>query len=144
MCGRSISPSARQREAPRVARKQIGLEPDVQPLGSRPGDVPGVLAEGVPLAEVAGLGEAEHLPGRRPHPVGSDDERCADRLTTHDVDHHTVRVEVERSHRMALHDLHTCSRGEVDERCIELDPRRGRRVDALSGREGHADLAAGG
>ena len=62
-----------QRERPGVAGREVGLEPHVQLLGGRAGDVPGVLAEAVPLTEVARLAGAERLADRAPHAVGGDD-----------------------------------------------------------------------
>ena len=85
-----VHPAVGQREAPRVAGQQIGLEPHVQVLGCRPGHVAGVLAERVPLAEVAGLGVAEQLAHRRPHPVGGDEVAGGDGADAVDLGEHEV------------------------------------------------------
>src|SRR5262249_22244205 len=48
-----VGPPAGQRERPRVPREEVGVEPHEEVATGRAVDAPGVLAEGVPLAEVA-------------------------------------------------------------------------------------------
>ena len=65
--------AAGQRERPRVAGEEVGLEPHPQPVGRGPGHAVEVLPERVPLTEVAGRRQPERLAHGRPHAVGGDD-----------------------------------------------------------------------
>lgn len=58
-----VGPAPGEGEAPRVAGQQVGLEPDVEVAGRR-AHVGHVLAEGLPLAAVAVVRQAEEAPGR--------------------------------------------------------------------------------
>ena len=68
-----------QRERPRVAGREVRLEPDVELLAAGPVTLLGVLTEAVPFAEVAGLAGAERLAHRAPHAVGRHDVAGGDR-----------------------------------------------------------------
>ncbi len=85
-----VDAAAGQRERPRVPGQEVGLEPDVEVVARRSGDAAAVLPEGVPLAEVAGRGEAGGLADRAPHPVGGDDVAGADRTSAGDADDDVV------------------------------------------------------
>ena len=68
-----IGPTSGEGEAPHVTGQQVGLEPNDESLGRRPRDVAGILAERVPLAEVAGLANSQGLAGGGPHSIGGND-----------------------------------------------------------------------
>ena len=136
-----VGPTSGKREAPHVPGQQVGLEPHDQSLGRRPRDVAGVLAERVPLAEVAGLANSEGLAGGGPHPIGGDDiprRRCVPTPSTSiSTDSGPGRMSAER---VALVNRRTRIDRQVDERGVELAPRRGRGEDPVGG-QGHAHFA---
>ena len=138
-----VDPAAGQREAPHVARQQLGLEPDDQPFGSRAGDVAGVLAEGVPFTEVAGLTDTECLACRRPHSIGRDDVAGFDGSEPFNVDFDRRRRLSDRMHGVSLMHRRSSLDRKVHQSGIELAPRRGRREDAVA-RQWHAHLATRG
>ena len=118
-----VGPPAGQRERPRVAGEQVGLEPHVQALGGRPGDVADVLAEGVPLAEVAGLGEAERLAHgattcRRRRRRSRERTSPSPSTSTRTRSCSSGR---DRTEPVAVVDLDPGRAGQVDERRVELD-----------------------
>ena len=67
-----VRPAVGQWERPRVPGQEVGLEPHVQVVGCRAGDVADVGPEGVPLAEVTRHGQTGRLAHRAPHPIGGD------------------------------------------------------------------------
>ena len=148
-----VRSSVGQREAPHVPGQQVGFEPDVEPLACRAGDVAGVLAEGVPLAEVARLGQAEQLPRRRPHAVGRDHVATADRQfdavtrvrrrhAEHAVDMVALLVDV--GDGPPLVEFGAVAHGHRHERRIEFATWGGRREHPIgSAGERHPHLAAG-
>ena len=117
------SPS-RERERPRVPGEQVRLEPHPQVLGAGAGDAVEVLAEGVPLTEVAAGAEVEGLADGRPHAVGRDHVASRDGAEGVDLDGRPIARH--RSHRreaVAVVDLHAGGPGQVDQCGVELEPR---------------------
>ena len=81
-----VGPSVGQRERPGIPGQQVGVEPHDQLVGGRPADAADVLADGVPLAEVAVATDAQRLARRAPHPVGGDDVAGSDVAEPFDAD----------------------------------------------------------
>ena len=108
----------------RVPGQQIGLEPHPQPLARRAGHAAEVLAEGVPLAEVARWGQAEVLAQRGPHAVGSDHEAGDDGAEAVDVQLDGAPVAGRRSDEgVPVVHLDATGAGHVDEGGVQLGPR---------------------
>ncbi len=138
-----VDPTRRQREAPHVARQQVGLEPHDQTLRRRPGDVAGVLAESVPFAEVAGLADAQRLASRRPHPVRGDDVPGLDRSRPVNVDCNGGCALLQASQSVPLEHVRPGLARQFEQGRIELAPRCGGGKDPVA-RKRHTDLATRG
>ena len=92
---------------------------------AEPGDVVEVLAERVPLAEVAAASpSAERLAHGRPHAVGRDHVAAGHRAERVDVDHDAGRRRSDRTpvKRVAVVDLDPVGPGQVDQRGVERQP----------------------
>src|SRR5207237_4074041 len=100
-------PAVRQREGPRVPGQDVGLEPDPQ-IGGGLADAGEVLTEGVPLAEVPGVGGAESLAKGRPHAVGADGIGGTDGTDPVDVEHDATVVQAGPHQGVAVMDLGAC------------------------------------
>ncbi len=135
-----VHAAAGQRERPRVAGNEVGLEPHVQLMRRRSGDVAGVLAKTVPLTEVAGLVRADRLAHGAPHAVGGDHVASVD-LEALGHHGHVVVVFVEPFEAVAVADVRASLAGQLHQRVVELQPWRHRRVRAGLGQRDD-DLAA--
>jgi hypothetical protein len=137
-----VGPSVGQRERPGVAGEQVGLEPHDQ-VG-RPGAHAGeVLAEGVPLAPVAGGGQAEVLAHRRPHAVGRHRVGRLDVAVAVHAHHHPVPVLGGPGAALALQDGDALGPGPVHQGGVELGAAGDGRVAAAAAGEREGDLVAG-
>ena len=126
-----VGPAVGQRERPRVAGQQVGVEPHVQVLGRRAGDVAGVLRgrratrRGNPASA-----SPSRLAHRGPHAVGGDDVAGGDRRDARrrpTATWSSSLVEPARRSRSPRRTSAPALRGEVDERGVELPPRARRR-----------------
>ena len=138
-----VGPPVGQRERPGVAGKQVVVEPHDQLVGGGAGDAADVLAEGVPLAEVAGGAEAERLARRAPHPVGGDDVaggrgRRGPRRRPMAV----PSVDRRRLDGVAEAHVGAGGDGEIDEGGVELQPWGHGGVDPGAGWERHLERAS--
>ena len=137
-----VGPPVRQRERPGVAGQEVVVEPDVEVVAGRPGDAADVLPEGVPLAEVAGLGEPGRPAHRAPHAVGGDDVPSRHGRATVDADGDVVVVPAQRPvEPVPLEHRGPGAAGDVDQGGVELAARGDGGVRPGSRRQRHAHLA---
>ena len=166
MCGRASSPAASvlgvlaaasaiaehaepdvgatvgQRERPGVAGEEVLVEPDDQLVGGDAGDAVDVLAEGMPLAEIAGGAEGERLARRAPHPVGGDDMTGDEVAEALDTDRGGLTVDSSRLDGVAEVNVGAGGDGEIDEGGVELQPWRHGGIDSGAGWERNLERVA--
>ena len=139
-----VGPPVRQRERPRVAGQQVGLEPDPQAFGRVAGDTVEVLPERVPLTEVTRLPAPERLAHGRPHPVGRHHVARRDRAEGVDVDQEPVIALFDDvGEAVPVVHLDAGVPGDVHQRGVELDTGRDDRELTLTAREREPDLPSG-
>ena len=135
-----VGASVGQRERPGITGQQVGVEPHDQIIGSWPTDAADVLADGMPLAEVAVATDAQGLPCRTPHPVGGHDMAGSDVAQPFDAEH-GIPVGGDGCGLDPVSEAHVDAGGygELDERGVELQSGSNRRVDSLAGWQRHLE-----
>jgi hypothetical protein len=139
-----VGAAAGEGERPEVAGQQVGLERHEELGRSLRRDVRDVLAEGVPLAEVAGPGDVEQLAERRVHAVGADDPPGPDPAQLVHGDHGRVRSFLGVDDSVAFYDLGAGRTGDLDQRGVELSAGCDGGEPALAVGEREHDLATPG
>ena len=107
-----------KRKRPRVAWQDVGIEPHVQTILRGACHVVCVLTKAVPLAEIAGLANAECFTHRRPHAVGSDDVTSANQTNVFYVDHDVLSCLLDDSNEPVAIEHRGASSAGVFEQCI--------------------------
>ena len=117
-----VGAAAGERERPGVAGRRSASNHTNSSFAARGPTCGEVLAEGVPLAQVAGRRRAQVLAQRRPHAVGADRVAGGDAADAVHVEHHSVGLLLGTRAGVAVVDLHARAAGDVEQRGVELRP----------------------